>query len=109
MGNGHGPPRILTDSKYQAIKSGAVVTSGTYEGCILVDSTYYWVAPNDDYWDLNTGAPDETQTLITVEVWDKCKDGGTLSWNSTREYWEDRTEQYRWAGNSGQDVELDEV
>lgn len=110
MGNGHGPPRELTDTKYQTIKLGWVVLSGDYEGCIQTgESTYYWIAPDGDYWALNTGMPDETQTKITDEIWDKCKSGGTLSWDAGNAYWYSRTANYRWAGNSGQDVELDEV
>lgn len=110
MPNGHGPPRELFDSDYQKIKSGWVVTSGTYAGCIQVgESDYYWISPDITDWALNEGEPDETQVSITAEVWDQCKDGGTMTWVSRSNWWDYRGETYRWAGNSGQDVALEEL
>jgi len=111
MPNGHGPPRTLSDADYQKIKSGFVVSSGTYAGCIQVgESTYYWIAPDDTLWELNQGAPDETQVSITSTVWDACKAGGELDWSSRGQYWYDGSSNaYRWAGYSGQDAVLEEL
>lgn len=111
MPNGHDPPRRLSDSAYQTIKNGWLVGSGTYAGCIQVgESTYYWIAPDGTDWELNQGAPDETQTAITSDVWAKCKAGGTLTWLIRGEAWQDSQSQtYRWAGDSGEDVHLVEL
>jgi hypothetical protein len=112
MPNGHDPPsspRRLSNTDYQTIKSGTLITSGTYAGCIKVGVTHYWIAPNGSDWDLNDGTPDETQTEITTVVWDKCKDGGSLSWDARDEHWEGGGNTYRWAGDSGEDVQLVEL
>lgn len=111
MGNGHGPPRELSDTDYQKIKSGTVVTAGTYAGCVQVgESTYYWVSPDDTDWALNEGTPDSSQASITSDVWDACKDGGEYDWDSRDQSWYDESStEYRWAGYSGQDVELHEM
>jgi hypothetical protein len=111
MGNGHGPPRELSDEAYQKIKLGSVVLSGTYAGCVQVgESTYYWIAPDDTDWTLNEGTPDSSQVNITSDVWDACKAGGELDWSSRGQYWYDGSSNtYRWAGYSGQDAELHEL
>lgn len=111
MGNGSDPPRLLTNADYQRIKNGTHVSGGTYDGCILVGSTYYWVKPNRSgtEWDLETGKPDANQTEITSTVWNQCKSGGTLSWNSVDEVWENGGNSYRWAGPAGGYIGLAEV
>lgn len=112
MGNGSDPPRLLPDSSYQTIKLGSHVDRGTYKGCIKVALTYYWIkcSRDGDTWELNSGTPDASQTEITADVWAKCKDGGSLTWNSTDEVWEGGGNSYRWAGpTSGGYVALKEL
>jgi hypothetical protein len=111
MGNGHGPPRELSNTDYQKIKLGSVVLSGTYEGCIQIgESTYYWIEPDDNTWTLNEGVPDaETQVLITSGIWDKCQDGGDLDWSTRGQFWYEPGSTYQWAGYSGQSVVLHEL
>jgi hypothetical protein len=107
MGNGWPPPRLLTDNQYNTIKSGDVITSGTYEGCIQVDSTYYWVTPDrSGNWSLQTGEPNEYQCPIGEEVWAYCKDGGDATWNSEEEVWEDGGNSYRWGADAGEPVQV---
>ena len=101
-----GPPRILTAQHYDTIADGNCVTSGQYAGCILVDSTYYYLKPADEYWDLAEGAIDRSGTAMTAPVWDLIKSGGQYDWNEDQLYWEDGSDHYRLAGYAGDSVEL---
>lgn len=101
--NGHVPPLELDDGDYQKFKTGNVITRGIYAGCIQVGSAYYWVEPNDQVWDLNTGVPGPKQSKITSSVWALCKDGGEYDWDAQNENWEDPETgtPYRWGDNDG--------
>ena len=109
MGNGSDPPRVLSNADYQTIKNGALITRGTYKGCVKVGPGYYWLQPDGRAWDLKTGVPDANQTEITAAVWAKCQAGGTYDWNSGSEVWEDSGNDYRWAGPAGGYIGLVEL
>lgn len=109
--NGGGPPeRLLSDTDYQIISEGDCITQGTYQGCILVDETYYWITPHpkdEDKWTLKDGTPDEDMCEIGAEVWAMCQSGGTLDWIDEDEWWEDQWHnRFRWAGWAGGSVSL---
>ena len=111
MPNGGGPPeRILSDANYQIIKEGDVITQGTYNGCVLVDETYYWFTPdskNPNKWMLKTGVPDEDMCSMDAEVWGMIKDGGTYEWMDEDEWWEDQWyNRFRLAGYAGGELSL---
>jgi hypothetical protein len=110
MGNGWPPPRTLTSADYDTIKNGTHIASGTYAGCIRVGRSpnyvYYHVVPNDEEWELKTGAPKPNQCPIPAGVWADCRAGGTYPFNSEGEYWEDDPDQLRWAADAGYDVQL---
>lgn len=108
--NGGGPPdRVLQDVDYQVIKDGICITSGTYEGCIKVGEVHYWIYGNGEYWQLAQGEPERAQSKISSDIWDKCKNGGSLSWDDSADWWVDNGTYYRWAGYLGDPVELKEV
>lgn len=113
MSNGGGPPSPLTLAQfdYTTIKSGDCITVGSYAGCIKVGSVYYWIERNENTWILNTGLPiSRDQVSITSGVWDRCKDGGSYSYDGELGGWYDEGEQgYKWNGTGGGDVSLDEV
>lgn len=108
MSNGAGPPE-LSNSDYQTIKSGTCITSGTYLGCIKVGATYYWISNGTTVWELHDGTPNATQVKIGTTVWNKCKDGGDLTWDSDKLAWTEPGHAYRWNGTAGGDVYLQEV
>lgn len=113
MANGAGPP-ILSDADYQTIKRGTAITEGTYKGCIRVRQpggyVFYWVTPVRGVWILSSGVPDASQCEIPDEgVWEKCKHNGSLDWDSENEWWENGEASYRWAGEAGGTVSLEEL
>ena len=100
--NGSDPPRKLNDSDFQQFKNGVHVSRGAFAGCIKTPiDVHHWIKANraGTEWEHHTGTPDANQTEIPADVWDKCKDGGTFTWNANDEVWEDTQSQaYRWAG-----------
>ena len=109
MSNGITPLDLMPDD-YDTIKTGSCVTSGSYLGCIQVGSTYYWVSRGSNAWKLNKGQPDSSQVVITEDLWDKCKDGGTYTYNSTKKGWYDSQQTlYKWNGSAGGKMRLDAV
>jgi len=109
MGNGGFPPLQLNATDYTTIKAGDVVVSGTYEGCIRVSSTYYWVERGESTWILDSGVPDKTQVKITEAVWEKCCEAGTYTYEQSYGGWSYSGKDYKWNGEAGGSIELVEV
>lgn len=109
MGNGGFPPLGLGPLDYTAMKAGEAVTSGPYIGCIKVDSTYHWISRGESSWVRHTGIPNRTKVSIGTAVWDKCKDGGTYTYEQSYGGWSYSSKDYKWNGAAGDYVELVEV
>jgi hypothetical protein len=111
--NGGPPDRRLSNADYQLIKNGTLITSGDYAGCVRTGSrpnlTFYSLEPDDSNWGLATGIPGESQCPITAGIWAKIQAGGTYLWNAKDEVWTDSGNNYRLAGDAGDDVELQQV
>lgn len=111
MPNGGGPPdRVLSNADYNIIKNGVCIVGGTYDGCIKVNSTHYWVTPEDDDWLLKSDPPEEESICkISSDIWDKCKNGGEYTWSSKNEYWTYSGANFRWAALEGKPIELKQI
>lgn len=108
MSNGTVPLDLLS-SDFDTISKGSCVTSGQYEGCIEVSGIFYWIERGASSWTLNIGLPDQGQVSITSEVWDKCKDGGSMSYDGTEGGWYDDGDLLKWNGSGGGDVSLEQI
>jgi hypothetical protein len=104
---GNGIPPALSNGDYNVIKGGTLITVGHYSGCIQVGDDHYWVENKGSDWYLHSDdVDDELISYITADVWDRCKERGSYSWNARGEYWEDNGDDYRWDGPPGDDLYL---
>lgn len=105
MSNGGGIP--IQASDWNSIKNGEVVTSGTYEGCVLEGSTYYWLSHGESYWVLNEGEPGEGQVKFDEEVFFLCTNDYTYV--SAYGGWTDSETRWQWGGAVGNSIYLYEI
>jgi hypothetical protein len=102
MSNGTGPLDLgVTD--YNLVKSGTCVTAGSYTGCILTGTTYHWFKRGSGVWVRQTGSPNPSLIVkITTTVWNQCRQGGTLTYDSSIGGWRDANNRaFQWDGQGG--------
>jgi hypothetical protein len=109
MSNGTGPIS-LNAYDYDLIKTGLCITSGAYLGCIKVGTIHYWLSRGVGHWDLNTSSPPATRVKMVTDVWNQCKEGGTMTYYAKDGGWKDGLGTfYQWDGQPREDIELTRI